>query len=152
MALGNLVILVSSSIQVIEFPALTEVRGLAGFAELPITTLDLPALTYARGFFLTDDDLLARLILPELRIVEFNSDFFVSFDVRDNNLLTYLSIPKLTYIIVIQICGNGVGLVVPNALDMTASVGGLVVTGPYKGTSTCYIQNGSDSCVATTCP
>jgi hypothetical protein len=153
LVLGDLV-LRSSSIQVIEFPALKEVRGLAGFVDMStMTMLDLPALTYALGFIVTDAFVLSHLVLPELRVVEYSSGFGLSFTVNENKLLTYLSVPKLTHIELIEICDNGFGFVVPSAVDMTAPVGGLVVTGPRKGTSACVIQNGTDStCPATTCP
>ncbi len=154
LALGDLVLYASSSIQVIEFPSLTEARGVAVFGSLSaITTLDLPALTSAHGFYVGGNNMLARLLLPELRIVEL--DFLIEglLTVRDNNILTYFSVPKLTLIRLIRVCANNAGFVFPNALDMTAPVGGLVVTGLYKGTSDCRIQNGTGSCLtAVTCP
>jgi hypothetical protein len=154
LALGNLVLVASSSIRVIEFPALTEVRELAGFAEFSaMTTLDLPALTYAMGFFVSENNLLSVLILPELRVVETDPFFGSSLFVSANELLTYLSVPKLTFVELIRICENGNGFLFPNAMDMTAPVGGLVVTGPNKGNSLCSIHNGTGSCLTlTACP
>jgi hypothetical protein len=153
LALGDFAIFGSSSIRVIEFPALTEVRGAAGFLELTvITTLDLPALTYAMGFVVVDNNILPRLILPELRIVEYSSGLVLSLRVDSNNMLTYLSVPKLTFVELIRICENGVGFIVPNAMDMTAPVGGLVVTGPRKGTGICNIWDGRGECSLVTCP
>jgi hypothetical protein len=66
----------------------------------------------------------------------------------DNLSLTYVYLPKLTYINgAIVICGNNEAFMVPSG-PPNAPSGGLLVTGADKGKPLCRLQDGASSCLS----
>jgi hypothetical protein len=88
---------------------------------------------------------LATIILQSLSSIK------GTFVLRFNPLLTLLHLPMLTFISeYMNICMNNAVFVIPTGLP-NAPIGGLVVTGSYKGTYNCKFQSGT-VCSTVKCP
>ena len=89
---------------------------------------------------------LTRIEFPSL------SSMGGSLQIRENAMLTFAHLPKLTYIGErIKFCSNHASFAIPVG-PLNAPTGGLVVTGPIKGTSNCVLSQGALGCGASNCP
>jgi hypothetical protein len=123
---GNLNILYNDALATISLGSLTHIGGSLGiYTHNVLTTINLPSLSAMSG------------------------DLYIF----DNPSLTFAHLPKLTFIeFSIGICQNNAAFRIPSG-PPDAPTGGLVVTGQYKGTPSCRLQDGASPCASrTTCP
>jgi hypothetical protein len=112
-----------------------------------LATISIPSLSTVLGDLSIDTNaVLATISLPSLSIV------IEILSIRFNPSLTLASFPQLTFIgEKIHICANNAAFRIPNG-PPDAPTGGLVITGPSKGTINCSLQEGNATCISVICP
>jgi hypothetical protein len=126
---------------------LTRVGGVFDFTyNLALAQLNLASLTFVGGSFIIAGNPVAQLSFSKLAIVGSN------FQVADNDNLTLLNVPLLTFIGgFLHLCESNAAFAVPQPPNTPS--GGLVVTGSAKGMAQCRIYSGTQLCDgANTCP
>jgi hypothetical protein len=133
----------------LELPVLTRMNGCFVFEESYVfsTTLELPSLrSLGCNIVIVNNTLLPRVIFEKLESLDLGS-----VTVIDNKALTFLSMPRLTFVARLEICSNAPSFVIPLESLGTAPAGGLVTNGVLTGQPFCNLQNGSDACVESIC-